>query len=215
MLGIASLEGVVKRRRPKMALFIPTYFSPIAQYSEIIKSNNILFEVEDNFQKQTYRNRCYIYGANGKQLLNIPIAHTSGLQRKKTKDTRVNNETNWQRHHYKSMQIAYRSSPFFEFYEDDLVQLLTKKYEFLLDVNIDTFLFFNDALELDKTFEKTTEYMVNTTTKDYRPLADVKHKSGHSFTPYTQVFDDKYGFLQNLSMLDLLFMEGPNCFSYL
>lgn len=198
-----------------MSLFIPTYFSPIAQYSEIIKSEDLVFEIEDNFQKQTYRNRCYIYGANGKQLLNIPIAHTSGSERKKTKDTRVNNDTNWQRHHYKSIQIAYRSSPFFEFYEDDLMPLFTKKYQFLLDVNIDTFLFFNDALELDKTFDKTTEYIVDITTKDYRSLADVKHKNSRTFTPYTQVFDDKHGFLKNLSMLDLLFMEGPNSFSYL
>jgi hypothetical protein len=197
-----------------MSLFIPTYFSPISQYSEIVKSDSITFEVLDNFQKQTYRNRCYIYGANGKQLLNIPVSHPTSTERKKTKDTLVNGESSWQRHHYKSLKIAYQSSPFFEFYEDDLIPIFTKKYKFLLDLNIDTFLFFNDALELDKEFQKTTEYITETQ-EDYRNLANVKQPFNNSQKPYIQVFNDKYGFLKNLSMLDLLFMEGPNAISYL
>jgi len=68
-----------------MAVFIPTYFSPIAQYAAIYQSDEILFEIEDNFQKQTYRNRCYIYGSNGKQMLNIPIKHQESTGRKKNK----------------------------------------------------------------------------------------------------------------------------------
>lgn len=197
-----------------MSLFIPTYFSPISQYSEIVKSDSIIFEVEDNFQKQSYRNRCYIYGANGKQLLNIPVSHSKSVERKKTKDTLINEESSWQRHHFKSLKIAYQSSPFFEFYEDDLIPIFTKKYKFLLDLNLDTFLFFNDALELDKQFQKTTEYTIDAQ-EDYRGLANVKQKSFTAQKPYIQVFDDKYGFLKNLSMLDLLFMEGPNAISYL
>ncbi|MDT7833344.1 WbqC family protein [Flavobacteriaceae bacterium S356] len=198
-----------------MSLFIPTYFSPVSQYSEIIKSNTITFEVEDNFQKQTYRNRCYIYGANGKQLLNVPVSHPPSHQRKKTKDTLVSNESDWQRHHFKSIQIAYRSSPFFEFYEDDLARIFTKKYNYLLDLSIDTFLFFNDALELEKKYERTVEYLVESPLQDFRRLACVKQEKMHSFKPYIQVFDEKHGFIENLSMLDLLFMEGPNSFSYL
>lgn len=198
-----------------MSLFIPTYFSPISQYAEIIKSDTLFFEVEDNFQKQTYRNRCYIYGANGKQLLNIPVSHVAGSQRKKTKDTLVNNESDWQRHHLKSIQIAYRSSPFFEFYEDDLAVIFSKKYKYLLDVTLDTFLFFNDALELGKEYQKTTNYQVDPVILDHRSLANVKQENKRTFKPYIQVFDDKYGFIENLSMLDLLFMEGPNSFSYL
>ncbi len=72
-----------------MSLFLPTYFSPISQYGMIFQSDEILFEVEDNFQKQTYRNRCYIYGANGKQLLNIPITHTKSETKQKTKDVLI------------------------------------------------------------------------------------------------------------------------------
>jgi hypothetical protein len=198
-----------------MSLFIPTYFSPIAQYAAMVKSDAIHFEVEDNFQKQTYRNRCYIYGANGKQLLNIPVSHPQNSGRKKTKDTLINSESSWQRHHYKSIKIAYQSSPFFEFYEDDLMPIFTKNYKFLLDLNLDTFSFFNQAMDLDKSFYKTTEYQVHPTLSDYRELANVKHSLETPQKPYIQVFDDKFGFLENLSMLDLLFMEGPNAISYL
>ena len=77
-----------------MALFIPTYFSPISQYQALLNSNSITFEVEDNYQKQTYRNRCYIYGANGKQLLNIPVSISKSTKKTKSKDILVEN-SNW------------------------------------------------------------------------------------------------------------------------
>lgn len=199
-----------------MSVFIPTYFSPIAQYAAIISSDEVVFEVEDNFQKQTYRNRCYIYGANGKQLLNIPIKHgTSNNGRKKTKDTLVENDFPWQSQHLKSLQTAYRSSPFFEFFEDDLVVIFTKKYKFLLDVNIDTFLFITDALELPKEFSKTTTYEIEPQKKDFRALAIAKKGYEPKVSPYIQMFDDKHGFLPNLSILDLLFMEGANSITFL
>ena len=124
-----------------MALFLPTYFSPISQYMAIANADEVMFEVEDNFQKQTYRNRCYIYGPNGKQLLNIPVKHLSGAHKKKSKDTRIDYSAPWQIQHLKSLKIAYRNSPFYEFYEDDLAPILSKKHTFLLDLNIDTYLF--------------------------------------------------------------------------
>jgi len=92
-----------------MSLFIPTYFSPISQYGMIYQSDNIEFEIEDNFQKQTYRNRCYIYGANGKQLLNIPITHSKSEVKQKTKDIRIEFGSRWQKQHYKSLKTAYNS----------------------------------------------------------------------------------------------------------
>jgi len=122
-----------------MSLFLPTYFSPISQYKAMVNSEQVVFEIEDNFQKQTYRNRCYIYGANGKQLLNIPVNHPASTDRKKTKDCLVENSSQWQSQHLKSLQVAYRNSPFFEFYIDDLLPIFTKKYHFLLDVNIDSY----------------------------------------------------------------------------
>ena len=198
-----------------MPLFIPTYFSPIAQYSEMVKATEIVFEMDDNFQKQSYRNRCYIYNSSGKQLLSIPVKHTTKDKRKKTKDTLVENDFNWQDQHFKSLQIAYRTSPFFEFFEDDLAIIFSKKYKYLQDLNMDSFLFIDDALQLESKFTKTAEYLVTTNSKDFRNLAEVKKQPKKLVDNYIQMFDDKHGFIPNLSILDLLFMEGPNAISYL
>jgi len=198
-----------------MSLFIPTYFAPISQYSAIYQSEAIIFEIEDNFQKQTYRNRCYIYGANGKLALNIPVKHKTTEGRKKTKDTLVENDFPWQQQHYKSLQSAYRSSPFFEFFEEDLLKIFNKKYTFLQDLNIDTHLFVTDALQMEQDFAKTTSYELAPNNTDYRGLAIAKKGIEIKMDSYIQMFDDKYGFIPNLSILDLLFMEGSNTISFL
>lgn len=198
-----------------MGVFIPTYFSPISQYAVIINTKNVVFEIADNFQKQTYRNRCYIYGANGKQLLNIPVKHKITNERKKTKDTLIENDFPWQSQHLKSLQAAYRSSPFFEFFEDDLQKIFSKKYTYLHDINIDTFLFITDALQIPQTYTKTTTYEIHPKELDYRHLAIAKNGVDITMESYVQMFDDKHGFLSNLSILDLLFMEGPNATSFL
>ena len=198
-----------------MSIFIPTYFSPISQYSEIVKSDTVVFEMEDNFQKQSYRNRCYIYNSNGKQLLSIPVKHPLNAARKKTKDTLVENDFPWQDQHFKSLQIAYRTSPFFDLLEDDIAPIFEKKYKYLQDINIDTYLFITDALQLNSDFSKTDNYELETQKNDCRFLADRKHQPKKLVNRYIQMFDDKHGFLTNLSILDLLFMEGPNAISYL
>ena len=196
-----------------MALFIPTYFSPISQYHALLNSNSITFEVEENYQKQTYRNRCYIYGANGKQLLNIPVSIPKSTKKTKSKDILVEN-SNWQKQHYKSLEAAYNHSPFFEFYKDDLQKLFSKKYTYLLDVNLDSFAFIMEALELSKEYTLSKVYE-ETKLNDFRNLADSKKKVEISFLSYIQMFDQKFGFLKNLSILDLLFMEGPNSINFL
>ncbi|MFT5762579.1 MAG: hypothetical protein ACI8WA_001709 [Polaribacter sp.] len=198
-----------------MSLFIPTYFSPISQYSEIVKADKIIFEIDDNFQKQSYRNRCYIYNSNGKQLLSVPVKHLTKDSRKKTRDTLVENDFPWQDQHFKSLQIAYRTSPFFEFFEDDLAPIFEKKYTYLQDLNIDTFLFLTDALQIETNFSKTQEYKFEPNGKDFRLLAEIKQQPEKLVENYIQMFDDKHGFIPNLSILDLLFMEGPNAISYL
>lgn len=198
-----------------MSLFIPTYFSPISQYSEIVKNDEITFEMEDNFQKQSYRNRCYIYNSNGKQLLSIPVKNETVNGRKKAKDTLIENNFNWQDQHFKSLQIAYRTSPFFDFLEEEIAPIFHKKHKYLYDLNIDTFLFIKDVLQLEIDFSKTTSYESIHIEKDFRWLAAKNHQSKKQIAPYIQMFDDKHGFIPNLSILDLLFMEGPNALSYL
>ncbi|CEN36511.1 WbqC family protein [Capnocytophaga cynodegmi] len=197
-------------------LIHPTYFPSIAQFHLILKYPCIL-EVSDNYQKQTLRNRAYIYGANGKQALNLPIKHVGGeTGRQLFKDVRVENHFPWQRLHWKSLETAYRTSPFFEYYEDDLLPLFEKKYTFLLDVNMDTIQTLLACLQTDINFDKTKSYEAEPKqVKDFRFLTSAKKEFLLQMEEYHQIFSDKHGFLPNLSILDLLFHEGPNTEDYL
>jgi hypothetical protein len=197
-----------------MILVQPTYFSPIIQYVAIAKNSEIIFEVEDNYQKQTYRNRCYIYAANGKQLLNVPVQHSKELKQK-TKDVLIDNKDGWQKLHLKTLQTAYNSSPFFEFYIDDLLPIFEKKIKFLLDLNLMSHEFIMDALQLEIPTSKSIEYHKQIDYADVRNLANVKDSTNYKLKRYIQVFEQNHGFIPNLSILDLLFMEGPNSLNYL
>ena len=123
----------------KKAIVNPTLFSPISQYIVYAKYNQIVFEIHDNYQKQTYRNRYYIYGPNGKQLMSVPIVHSRLGEKIKTKDIKIDYSVSWQKLHIKSLDSAYSSSPFYEFYKDDIVSVIKKNNKFLLDLNINTF----------------------------------------------------------------------------
>ncbi|ULC60324.1 WbqC family protein [Flaviramulus sp. BrNp1-15] len=193
----------------------PTYFPNIAHFVAMVNAEGITFEMDDNFLKQTYRNRTYIYGANGKLALNIPVIH-SQKNRQKYRDVKIFNEEKWQDNHWKSLLSAYRTSPFFEYYEDELVTLFTEKTEHLLDFNLKCFEVICDCLQLDLNIHKTETYQKNITDKiDYRYLVNAKKEIPQQFNNYTQVFRDKHGFISNLSILDLLFNEGPNVLNYL
>ena len=197
-------------------LIHPTYFPSISHFVAMAQADKITFEIEDNFQKQTNRNRTYIYSPNGILLLNIPIKH-SKENRQKTKEIRIEPDFDWQKQHFKSLEAAYRSSPFFEFFEDDLRPLFEKKYEFLLDLNFEVLDIVFKCLRMKVEYNKTTEYfhqVDENNISDYRNLVEGK-KDISEFEKYTQVFDDKYGFLNNLSILDLLFNEGKYAMDYL
>ncbi|MCH2194902.1 WbqC family protein [Kordia sp.] len=194
----------------------PTYFPSIAHYVLFAKAEGLVYEMEDNFQKQTYRNRTYIYGANGKLMLNVPVRHSKIDKHQKYKEIQIANETAWQRLHWKSLESAYRTSPYFEYYEDELQPLFEKKYTSLIDLNFDTIQVINDCLQLDIPISKTKEYQsIVEGIQDCRKLVDVKKEPDHGFETYTQVFESKHGFIANLSILDLLFSEGPNALTYL
>lgn len=197
-------------------LLHPSYFPSISHFVAMAQSDTITFEMEDNFQKQTNRNRTYIYSPNGIQLLNIPIKH-SNLSHQKTKDIKIEPEFDWQKQHFKSLEAAYRSSPFFEYFEDDLLPIFQKKHTFLMDLNFEALEITAKCLRMKFEFDTTAEYfheIENPKITDFRYL--VNGKKDHSvFESYTQVFDDKHGFLNNLSVLDLLFNEGKFAMDYL
>lgn len=197
-------------------LLHPTYFPSISHFVAMAQSENITFEIEDNFQKQTNRNRTYIYSPNGIQLLNIPVKH-SKESHQKTKDIRIESDFDWQKQHFKSLEAAYRNSPFFEFFEDDIRPLFEKKYDFLLDLNFEALAIVSKCLRMKIDYKTTTEYFHDVdkaVITDFRALVNGK-KDLSLFENYTQVFDDKYGFINNLSVLDLLFNEGKYAAEYL
>lgn len=198
-------------------LLHPSYFGPVSQYVAIAKARQVVFENEDNYQKQTYRNRMYIYGANGKLLLNIPIKHTGDKsQHQKYKEVRIENDFNWQKQHWKSLQTVYRTSPFFEFYEDEFHPLYHEKFDFLLDFNYRCTELAFECLQLEVETIKTFEFILNPNNiTDARYLVEAKGQKRQAFEPYTQVFDTKFGYLNDLSIVDLIFNEGPNALNYL
>lgn len=198
-----------------MALLLhPTYFPSISHFVAMVQGDGICFEMEDHFQKQTNRNRTYIYSPNGIQLLNIPVKHATD-RHQKTKDVRLETTFDWQKQHFKSLEAAYRASPFFEYFEDTLSPLFTKKYTFLLDLNFETLDLVSRCISLKLEYSQSTEYFHTVSDcVDFRSLVNGK-KDAASFDPYTQVFEEKHGFLNNLSILDLLFNEGRYALDYL
>lgn len=198
------------------SLLLPTYFPSISHFVAMAQSEKIVFEMEDNFQKQTNRNRTYIYSPNGIQLLNIPVKHSKQIHQK-TKDVKIETDFDWQKQHFKSLEAAYRSSPFFEYFEDEIRPVFEKKYTFLVDLNFEAMNIVSKCLRMKFEYETTTEYfreVDSNTILDFRTLADGK-KDDSQFETYTQVFEEKHGFLNNLSILDLLFNEGRYALDYL
>ncbi|WP_343485848.1 WbqC family protein [Allomuricauda sp. d1] len=197
-------------------LLHPTYFPDIVAFS-VLAQNEIMWERHDNYQKQTYRNRCYVCTDQGRHMLNIPIKHVGGEQgRQKYNEVKIDNSYPWQVQHLKTLQTAYRSSPFFEFYEDDIMPLFKKKFDFLLDANLEITKVLCELLGVDFPKEKTDHYSKeHPDLVDARFLVNAKKDIYFDQQSYTQVFQDRHGFLKNVSVLDLLFNEGTNALSYL
>jgi hypothetical protein len=178
--------------------------------------DRVLIEQHENYQKQSFRNRCEIYHANGRLSLTVPVINEHG-RKTKIKDCRVDNHRAWQNNHWRSIESSYRSSPFYEFYRDDLQEIFQKRYEFLLDLNHDTLQLALSWLDMDCTCKRTDEYIFSYPHgyNDFRYAIHPKKQFRQVDTTfqdisYTQVFEEKQGFQSNLSILDLLFNEGPN-----
>lgn len=195
-------------------LIHPSYFPSISHFVAIAQADLVTFEMEDNFQKQTNRNRMFIYSPNGIQLLNVPVKHTKE-RHQRIKEIRIENDFNWQKQHFKSLEAAYRTSPFFEYFEDAITPIFQKKHSFLMDLNLETMSIVSQCLKLEFDYDETAEYFHEVPDKkDFRNLINGK-KDTSQVEPYTQVFGDKHGYLNNLSVLDLLFNEGRYALDYL
>jgi len=198
----------------KATIFPLFYLPPINYFSALKQSQgDILLEMHEHFPKQTYRNRASIHSPNGKLDLIVPVEKGAAMHRP-IKDVRISYEFNWQRIHWLSLQTSYRSSAFFEFYEDDFAPFYEKKWEFLVDYNQELLELMSRLVKLDFSFTPTTEYKSVETELDLRTAIHPKKESLFSIKPYYQVFEDRNDFIENLSIVDLLFNQGPQSNHY-
>ncbi|MDE5417662.1 WbqC family protein [Labilibaculum sp. DW002] len=202
-------------------LLATSFFAPIQYYCKLVQYPEIFIEQWENYSKQTYRNRCNIYGANGVLPLSIPVVKATS-KKILTKDVRISYDTNWQKLHWKGIEAAYKSSPFYEYYIDDFERFFTKKWDNLLEFNKEIQDEILGLLEIEPNIQFTDDFIEfgNSEYDDYRNIIHPKtSKSGIDRTfnqeKYTQVFGDKHGFQENLSILDLIFNLGPDSLSYL
>lgn len=203
---------IQKEKTP--VLFCITYFGSVQYYSLMHLHNNVYIEQYENFIKQTYRNRCEVLGANGKIPLVVPVVKGRG-PKILIKDILISYDTAWQRDHWRTIVSAYNSSPFFSYYMDEFKPFFHKKWKYLFDFNISiidclcSLTGIETKIKLTEKFEGIPEGAHNLR-GGFTPK---KRKTSYNnyFLPqeYTQVFSEKFGFVSNLSILDLLFNEGP------
>ncbi len=191
------------------------YTGSIGMWAFMTTAETLLIEQNDYYQKQTLRNRTYIHGANGKLLLSIPIRHLGKTGHQYYNKVEIENSFEWQKQHWKSIQSAYRSSPYFEFYEDDISIFYKNKFSLLYVFNKAYFKLLLKLLGWNPEVHYTESYKNLTNAKDIRSQIEKKEVNNKLRLKYTQVFEGKNGFIPNLSILDLLFNEGPNTLSLL
>jgi hypothetical protein len=200
-------------------LLSTAYFAPVHFYARYLQHKPVYIEQYENFTKQTYRNRCVISGGNGLISLVVPVVKGRG-PKILIKDMQISYDTEWQHNHWQTIVSAYNSSPYFEFYQDDLYPYFQNKTKFLLDYNLKIHETLCDALEIENKVVLTADFeSVPENTYNLREAISPKIKqnpdSAYQPIPYTQVFSEKFGFLPDLSILDLLFNEGPNAYTIL
>lgn len=196
------------------------YNAPISYYALIQKSaKDLWIEIFDHYSKQTYRNRCSIMGANGKITLSIPVIKEHG-GKMLLKDVRIDNTSGWNKNHWRSIYSAYASAPFFEFIADSFESFYKKKYLFLIDLNMEMLIKTLEFLQWEKAIHKTEYFEHKTKLIDCRECIHPKRSFYHKEFilldyPYQQVFSERHGFMADITIMDLLFNEGPNSASIL
>lgn len=207
------------------ALLSTTYFGPVQWYQKLHRAEEVVIEQYENFQKQTYRNRCVIATANGTQALTVPVERgTKDSVTGDIRDIRISEHGNWRHLHWNALCSAYGESPFFEYYADDVHPFFEKKWEFLFDFNMEIteklceLLDIRPNILLSKEYSHPSPLASCTSLFDYREAIRPKNPIADAdFTPktYYQVYRQRYGFIPNLSVLDLLFNMGTEAIFYL
>ena len=211
------------------AILATTYFGPLQWYQKLNRFDGVLMEQHEHFLKQTYRNRCVIATTQGVQALTVPVEAPVGeglaLSKTPIKDVRISNHGKWRTEHWNALQSAYGESPFFEFYEDDIRPFFEDRWEFLLDFNMAITEKMCELLDIHPHIELTSSYQNSLPfgegrggALDFRTIIHPKHPQpdpDFNPKPYYQVYQERFGFQPNLSVLDLLFNMGNEAVLYL
>jgi hypothetical protein len=202
---------------PEKYLLATAYFPPICYFSLISRKENILIEKEENYLKQTYRNRCLILASNGPTSMIVPVL-TAGNTKTPVKDIRIDYSKRWQQVHLRALISSYKSSAYFEYYFEDIEKVITRKPKFLLDLNGYSLETLMKITGIEKKILYTGYFEpVAKNDWDFRyQISPKKEEPGFSFSKeYYQVFSNKFGFVSGLSTLDLIFNTGPDSCNYL
>lgn len=211
------------------AILATTYFGPVQWYQKLNRFDGVLMEQHEHFLKQTYRNRCVIATTQGVQTLTVPVEAPVGeglaLSKTPIKDVRISNHGKWRTEHWNALQSAYGESPFFEYYEDDIRPFFEDRWEYLFDFNMAITEKMCELLDIHPHITLTESYQNSVpfgegrgVALDFRTVIHPKHPqedSDFSPKPYYQVYKERFGFLPNLSILDLLFNMGNEAVFYL
>jgi len=205
---------MLKQEQSKTVFLSSLYLAPVEYYAALFHADDALIEVHDNYQKQSYRNRCIIAGANGILSLSIPVENLNGVKCK-MKDIRIADHGNWRHLHWNAILSAYNSTPYFRYYEEDLRPFFEKRFDFLLDFNEQLRQLICRLIGIETAVAYTSEY-VETHAPNVCDLRETIHpkKKSDGVTPvyyqpvYYQVFAGKNGFIPNLSIIDLLCNMG-------
>ena len=205
-----DMEGLVRTKGEDRSSIPSSPLSP----------STIYIEACENYQKQSYRNRCHFYAADGKQSLSFPITHSEGTHKHLISEVLIDYSKPWVLQHKRAIISAYRTSAYFEYYQDELFAILDSKPEKLLDLNTRLLEFFLDKIGIKAEIRMTENYSQNTDCEDLREVIHPKRPDNileklELNKPYFQVFAEKHGFIPNLSIMDLLFNEGPDSIIYL
>jgi hypothetical protein len=186
------------------------YLPCISWFRDFMAHSPVLIEKEENFVKSTARNRCEIAGANGKQVLSVPILGGRD-HHQKYKQTRIAYQNHWRSSHWQSIRSAYGSAPYFEFYCERFQKFYESEHEFLFDFNHELLKLVLATLKAKKEFSFTQYY--NSAVAE---MIDLRNRSAEDSMPrYYQVFEERNGFIGDLSILDLIFHLGPQALSYI